>query len=178
MDITDAAALGAALQRARYAARLSQRDLAKRLGISQRYVVEIESGKPSLYSARLFAYLTAVGARLSIEDPDPGTAHGYRALWPRPALPKDAASLHEVDATRSEAEWADAGAGGGILVTAGAIDWPRGTHIQARRAFATELLGYREGDRIVLRADLSDATAAEAEDVLRSAEYPTDGKSG
>ncbi|MGN6605645.1 MAG: helix-turn-helix domain-containing protein [Jatrophihabitans sp.] len=46
---------------------LTQAQLADELGISRRYVYEIESGKPSLYSDRLFATLRLLGARLTVE---------------------------------------------------------------------------------------------------------------
>jgi len=46
---------------------LTQAQLAEDLGISRRYVYEIESGKPSLYSDRLFATLRLLGARLTVE---------------------------------------------------------------------------------------------------------------
>lgn len=45
----------------------TQEDLAAELGISRRYLYEIESGKPSLYSGRLFAVLRLLGARLTVE---------------------------------------------------------------------------------------------------------------
>lgn len=46
---------------------LTQEELAAELGISRRYLYEIESGKPSLYSDRLFGLLRLLGARLTIE---------------------------------------------------------------------------------------------------------------
>jgi HTH-type transcriptional regulator/antitoxin HipB len=46
---------------------LTQVQLADELGVSRRYVYEIESGKPSLYSDRLFATLRLLGAHLVIE---------------------------------------------------------------------------------------------------------------
>ena len=45
----------------------TQTELAGELGISRRYLYEIESGKPSLYSDRLFALLRLLGARLTVE---------------------------------------------------------------------------------------------------------------
>ncbi len=57
--------LGRLRQQSRLAARLTQRELAEQLGISQRYVWEIEAGKPSLYTDRLFAYMRATGMRLT-----------------------------------------------------------------------------------------------------------------
>lgn len=46
---------------------MTQDELADALGISRRYVYEIESGKPSLYTDRLFALLRLLNARLTIE---------------------------------------------------------------------------------------------------------------
>lgn len=46
---------------------LTQAEVADDLGISRRYVYEIESGKPGLYSDRLFATLRLLGAQLRIE---------------------------------------------------------------------------------------------------------------
>lgn len=59
--------LGRFLTELRAARGLTQAQLADDLGISRRYVYEIESGKPSLYSDRLFATLRLLGARLTIE---------------------------------------------------------------------------------------------------------------
>jgi HTH-type transcriptional regulator/antitoxin HipB len=46
---------------------LTQTDVANALGISRRYVSEIEAGKPSLYSERLFRLLDLLDAGLFIE---------------------------------------------------------------------------------------------------------------
>ena len=46
---------------------LTQAELADELGISRRYLYEIESGKPSLYTERLFALLRRLDARLTVE---------------------------------------------------------------------------------------------------------------
>lgn len=45
----------------------TQAELADELGISRRYLYEIEAGKPSLYTGRLFAVLRLLGARLTVE---------------------------------------------------------------------------------------------------------------
>ncbi len=63
--VTSPQSLGRILQQSRLVAGLTQRELAQRLGISQRYVWEIEAGKPSLYTDRLFAYMRATGMRLT-----------------------------------------------------------------------------------------------------------------
>lgn len=69
-DVTDAVTLGIVLQQARMAAGQTQRQFADELGISQRYVWEMESGKPSLYSDRLFRALRALDVRLTAEFDD------------------------------------------------------------------------------------------------------------
>lgn len=64
--------LGRILQQARLLAGLSQRQLADRMGVSQRYIWEMEAGKPSKYTDRLFAMMRETGMTLSasIETPD------------------------------------------------------------------------------------------------------------
>jgi transcriptional regulator with XRE-family HTH domain len=79
-DIRTPQALGRAIQQARAVRGLSQRDLAGHLGISQRWLWELEQGKPGIFTERLFAVLRAVAAHLSIEivepeatpEPEPG----------------------------------------------------------------------------------------------------------
>lgn len=72
--VSSAESLGRILQQARLLNGLSQRELAARLGISQRYVWEIEAGKPSIFMERLFAYMQETGveltARIKLTDPD------------------------------------------------------------------------------------------------------------
>lgn len=46
---------------------LTQSQVAAALGISRRYVCEIEAGKPSLYSERLFRLLDLLDAGLVVE---------------------------------------------------------------------------------------------------------------
>jgi HTH-type transcriptional regulator / antitoxin HipB len=57
--------LGRILQQARLLAGLSQRELAKRLGTTQKYVWELESGKPSIVMDRLFAAMRETGMELT-----------------------------------------------------------------------------------------------------------------
>lgn len=63
--ITSAESLGRVLQQARLLAGLTQRDLAQRLGTTQKYVWELESGKPSIVMDRLFAAMRETGMELS-----------------------------------------------------------------------------------------------------------------
>ncbi|MDO5092434.1 MAG: helix-turn-helix transcriptional regulator [Propionibacteriaceae bacterium] len=75
--VTSPESLGRILQQSRLATRLTQRELAEQLGISQRYVWEMETGKPSLYTDRLFAYMRATGMRLTATiDIDEELFHG------------------------------------------------------------------------------------------------------
>ena len=62
--------IGTAIQQARLAAEMTQRDLAERLGVSQRYVWELESGKNVAAIARLLAVLHETGAQLKVEIPE------------------------------------------------------------------------------------------------------------
>jgi HTH-type transcriptional regulator/antitoxin HipB len=49
---------------------LTQEELAQDLGVSRRYVSEIENGKPGLYTERLFQMLRLLGVRLRAEQVD------------------------------------------------------------------------------------------------------------
>lgn len=63
--VTSPESLGRILQQARLLAGMSQRDLAKRLGTTQKYVWELESGKPSIVMDRLFAAMRETGMELT-----------------------------------------------------------------------------------------------------------------
>ncbi|TQL02273.1 helix-turn-helix domain-containing protein [Cellulomonas sp. SLBN-39] len=63
--VTSPESLGRILQQARLLNGWSQRELAARIGTSQRYIWEIEAGKPSIYTDRLFAVLRETGTELS-----------------------------------------------------------------------------------------------------------------
>ncbi len=60
--------LGRFLARAREDRGLTQEALAEELGVSRRYVSEIENGKPGLYTDRLFQMLRLLGVRLRAEQ--------------------------------------------------------------------------------------------------------------
>lgn len=70
--VTSAQSLGRILQQARLLSGLSQRELAEQLNTTQRYIWEIEAGKPSIYTERLFAMMRATGMELTatIESKD------------------------------------------------------------------------------------------------------------
>lgn len=59
--------MGQILQQSRMQQGLSQRDLAKLLGISQKWIWEMEQGKPGLLMDRLFAMLERNGVTLLAE---------------------------------------------------------------------------------------------------------------
>ncbi|WP_435746964.1 helix-turn-helix domain-containing protein [Microbacterium sp. PMB16] len=62
--------LGMLLREGRLSSGLSQRQLAERLGTSQRYIVELEQGKPVKAVERLFAYLQETGITLHADIAD------------------------------------------------------------------------------------------------------------
>ncbi len=63
--VTSPQSLGRILQQARLLNGLSQRELAARLGTNQRYIWEIEAGKPSIFMERLFAAMRETGMTLT-----------------------------------------------------------------------------------------------------------------
>lgn len=63
-------ALGRLLQQSRLAQGLSQQQVAERLGISQSYVSELESGKTSLALMRIFEIMRLTGMTLEAEIPE------------------------------------------------------------------------------------------------------------
>lgn len=65
--IKDPHTFGQVIQQARLQQGLSQRDLADILGISQKWVWEMEQGKPGILMQRLFMMLKETGVTLSAE---------------------------------------------------------------------------------------------------------------
>jgi len=59
--------LGLVIQQSRMQQGFSQRDMAKMLGISQKWVWEMEQGKPGMLMDRLFLILEKTGITLSAE---------------------------------------------------------------------------------------------------------------
>ncbi len=59
-------ALGDALARLRYERDVTQQELADKLGVSRRYLSELESGRPTIYAGRLFEVLRELGAHVEI----------------------------------------------------------------------------------------------------------------
>jgi len=70
IEITSPELLGFALQQGRLVRGMSQRQLADELGIGQKWIWEMEGGKPGLLMERLFAMLDAAGVRLWAEIDD------------------------------------------------------------------------------------------------------------
>ncbi|NYF09473.1 transcriptional regulator with XRE-family HTH domain [Leifsonia sp. AK011] len=62
--------LGRLVKRLRESHGLSQRELADRLGTSQRYIYELEAGKPKMADDRYFELLALLGITLTAEAPD------------------------------------------------------------------------------------------------------------
>jgi len=50
---------------------MTQQALADELGVSRRYLSEIENGKPGLYTERLFQAMRLLGVRLRAERGEP-----------------------------------------------------------------------------------------------------------
>ncbi len=57
--------LGRAVRHARRTAGLSQRALAERLGVSQRWLTELETGKPKILDERLFDVIAKLGISIT-----------------------------------------------------------------------------------------------------------------
>lgn len=70
--VRSASDFGLILQTARDGQGWSQRELAAQLGMSQRAISEMESGRPTLWARRLFELLRANGIELTAtwKDPD------------------------------------------------------------------------------------------------------------
>ncbi|ROS21711.1 MULTISPECIES: helix-turn-helix transcriptional regulator [unclassified Rathayibacter] len=49
---------------------LSQTELAERIGLSREYVVNLETGQPTLYARRLFRIMHELGITVSLEYQD------------------------------------------------------------------------------------------------------------
>lgn len=62
--------LGVIVQRIRESHTMTQRQLAAALGTSQRYIYELETGKPKRADARFFEILGKLGISLTAEAPD------------------------------------------------------------------------------------------------------------
>ena len=63
--VTSPESLGRILQQARLLSGMTKRELAEQLGTTQKYVWELEAGKPSILMDRLFAALKTTGMELT-----------------------------------------------------------------------------------------------------------------
>lgn len=77
--------LGRFLAEVRIERELLQDEVAGTLGITRRYLYEIESGKPNLYATRLLSLLRTLGIRLVLETevPIPDTDDGRNSTSTR-----------------------------------------------------------------------------------------------
>lgn len=66
-EVRTADGLGRMLQQGRLVRGMSQRALAEELGIGQKWIWEMECGKPGLFTERLFQMLRATGVHLYAE---------------------------------------------------------------------------------------------------------------
>ena len=82
--VTSAESLGRILQQARLLSGLSQRELASRLGTTQKYIWELEAGKPSILMDRLFTAMRETGMELTATITPQADRHGSPAA-DRPA---------------------------------------------------------------------------------------------
>ena len=67
VKLNDSYTLGQIIQQSRLQKGFSQRDLADMLGISQKWVWEMEQGKPGILMERLFLMLEKTGVTLTAE---------------------------------------------------------------------------------------------------------------
>ena len=67
MRVTGPESLGRLIQQARLTSGQTQTELADQLGISQRAITELETGKATIQMRRLFDLLKATGAKLTGE---------------------------------------------------------------------------------------------------------------
>jgi transcriptional regulator with XRE-family HTH domain len=65
--ISNSYALGQIIQQSRLQRGFSQRELAKMIGVSQKWIWEMEQGKPGLLMDRLFAILNKTGVTMTAE---------------------------------------------------------------------------------------------------------------
>lgn len=81
-------ALGQVLARLRYQQGLTQEELAEALGVTRRYLSEIETGKQNLFATRLFELLRELGVHLEVV-PDAATPAPAVTAGPVPDAPQE-----------------------------------------------------------------------------------------
>lgn len=76
-EVSSPEVLGRLLAQGRMLSGKSQRELAAEIGVGQKWIWELEQGKPGLFTERLFQVLRATGVTLSLEmDVPDGSAQG------------------------------------------------------------------------------------------------------
>ena len=71
--IRSAIDVGQVVRAARHRRRMTQSDLALAAGVSRRWIVNLEAGKPRAELALVLAVLDALGTPLTVETPDAPT---------------------------------------------------------------------------------------------------------
>ncbi|KJK22980.1 toxin HipA [Burkholderiaceae bacterium 16] len=79
--LSTAGQLGQVLQSARRAGKLSQTDLASRLGISQSRVSHMELNPGSISADQLLALVSSLGLELVVQDKRPAGADSPTVEW-------------------------------------------------------------------------------------------------
>lgn len=79
--LSTAGQLGQVLQSARRAGKLSQTDLASRLGISQSRVSHMELNPGSISADQLLALVSSLGLELVVQDKRPADADSPTVEW-------------------------------------------------------------------------------------------------
>lgn len=77
-------ALGKELARLRFERGLTQEELADALGITRRYIYELETARPNLFATRLFELLRELGAHLEVISQPASVPTTDPNLLPRP----------------------------------------------------------------------------------------------
>lgn len=77
--------LGQEIARRRVAVDVTQDELAEAIGVSRRYIYNIESGEPNLYARRLFESLRVLGLRIELVPDDTDRRRQARAPHPHVA---------------------------------------------------------------------------------------------
>lgn len=75
ISISDPTSLGSEVRRVRRGQGLTQDDLALAAGVSRRFVIEVERGKPTSQVGKVLHLLAILGVRVFLEPP-PGTTGG------------------------------------------------------------------------------------------------------
>lgn len=86
LAFSDSTALGKQLQSARKALKLTQSDVAIAAGVGLRFMVELESGKPSVRLEQVIRVIQSLGGQLCLKDlpqlPPPRAKRSYRRRLP------------------------------------------------------------------------------------------------